>query len=674
VNLSANTSRVEIGGYSVVTEHYNDAYVPPVVRAQPGDVVAAHLENLLAPRNRLDGHEGHGDAGENPTNLHYFHGGIVTPNNARPPVDASQGNGDNIYVHLKAGRDVEGKPNSFDFKVPIPGEGELDARVLEGEGYISHPPGLNWYHSHLHGISSTQVMGGLSGLLSVGNDDANLRACKVDPSDKTKCLSEADNDTPEVEEQTEKLREKTDVKYVLLRDIPLRAIGAHPEKANGAGAVWAPQDRDLLGNTPCGVWREDESRLDDNKQFRRGFCQRDENSAWLFTLNGQRFPTITVEGGRNVLLRIGNLSANVAYWLELYDEHNESDILRLTILGLDGVVPAKPVDPGQAKIPIEAFDVPDLLLMPASRAEVYVRNDFSHGDQRVYVLRTKHLDMGTDQWPEIQLARVVLKPNEVPSKIALALNASIEQIPAALLPEAAPTPAAPPPMPEGCFRDIDPAKGEHRRMSFMGPIGGRWKVMTEIVHPPDVEPGRKFDEDEFLPSEDGDSSDKTTIPPIPFEVYEQPDGIDWEGKHNKHVCIRLDHHGSHQQLWVLYNTTSAVHNFHIHQMKFRLATQKELEDHHILPPTSAQTCDSEQCDQPNYKFYEKGSATNVAGSRVRWHDTIPIPSGTKVFLIMSFDAPEQVGRFVFHCHILKHEDNGLMAPIEVWDPSATVDR
>jgi suppressor of ftsI len=28
-------------------------------------------------------------------------------------------------------------------------------------------------------------------------------------------------------------------------------------------------------------------------------------------------------------------------------------------------------------------------------------------------------------------------------------------------------------------------------------------------------------------------------------------------------------------------------------------------------------------------------------------------------------APVQVGRFVFHCHILEHEDGGMMAPIEV---------
>jgi hypothetical protein len=47
INLTAKTSRIEVGGYSVVTEHYNDTYIPPVVRANAGDIVASHLENLL---------------------------------------------------------------------------------------------------------------------------------------------------------------------------------------------------------------------------------------------------------------------------------------------------------------------------------------------------------------------------------------------------------------------------------------------------------------------------------------------------------------------------------------------------------------------------------------------------------------------------------------------------
>jgi hypothetical protein len=260
----------------------------------PGDTVAAYLENRLLPRPH--GEMVQGDADENPTNLHYFHGGIVSPNNPRPHVEL--GTGDNIYVHLKSG-------GHHDFEVPIPGKNSLNARVLEGEGFISHPPGLNWYHSHLHGISSDQVIGGMSGLISVGDAKANVKAaCKKNPADETNCLNDVDKDTAD-------LKYETVTRYVLLRDMPLRAISALPEAASGENAEWAPQDQDFPTpelKTPehkvCGVWNKERSELGLEEGLRKGFCQFDKDSAWLFRLNGQRFPTITVAENQNLLLEL----------------------------------------------------------------------------------------------------------------------------------------------------------------------------------------------------------------------------------------------------------------------------------------------------------------------------------------------------------------------------------
>jgi hypothetical protein len=79
----------------------------------------------------------HGAADDNPTNLHYFHGGIVTPRNSRDFGDGdARGDptnlGDNVYVHLKTSRKLQNQ-STGEFNVPIPGEGKLDARVLEAE-------------------------------------------------------------------------------------------------------------------------------------------------------------------------------------------------------------------------------------------------------------------------------------------------------------------------------------------------------------------------------------------------------------------------------------------------------------------------------------------------------------------------------------------------------------
>jgi FtsP/CotA-like multicopper oxidase with cupredoxin domain len=277
----------------------------------------------------------------------------------------------------------------------------------------------------------------------------------------------------------------------------------------------------------------------------------------------------------------------------------------------------------------------------------------------------------------------VLQPSKPLGGIALALNVQIAQTPfegfvaAKMIIPGGPIP--PRPLPLGCVRDLDPSKGEHRRVTFEDAtakgfkLGAEFGVMTEIVHPPGSE---FYEEKDFNP-------DKTATVEASFEEYEQKqkdgsmDGsIDWEGNDSpnpnhgpNHVCIHIDdndpdHKGSHKQLWVLTNTTTKLHNFHIHQMKFRLATLDELFDHHIIPSSRSHTCHPiDQCKDPDYKLYDPSPDPKTI-----WHDTIPVPADGRqnVFIIMSFDDPLQVGRFVYHCHILKHEDKGLMAPIEVW--------
>jgi FtsP/CotA-like multicopper oxidase with cupredoxin domain len=658
IYVTAKTSEVEIGGYKLVTENYNGFYLTPVVEAMPGDTVAAHLVNTLAPAAPAHGAMGHGDAGQNPTNLHYFHGGIVSPKNARPK-QAELGNGDNVYVYLRNGL-------NFDFEVDIPGEKKLDARVLEKDGFIPHPLGLNWYHSHLHGISAAQVTGGMSGLLSIGEATANVKAaCRKDPNDETKCRND-------VKKETADLRARTKARYALLRDIRIEQITKRPEEADGAPAVWARTKQDFPPGTKCGAWRPGGSALDnDDPKLRKGYCQTDANSAWLFTVNGQRFPTVTAEGGQNLVLRLGNLSANVAYWLELYNEADPKKILPLTILTLDGVVPARPVTQEQADKPVEAFTEDNVLLMPASRVEIYIRNDEKvHSNPEVYILGTKGIsNTGQDEWPEIQLARIVLEPNAAVSPVVVALNAPVLNIPQELFAEGALE--AKPELPPGCTRDLDPASNEYRRVMFIP--GGKtsdgrktdWSIETHIVRPDAA--GLK-EESEYDPVQPSKPGEKTVVKAVPFEEYENDGLIDWS---KDHVCVLLDNKGSHKQLWVLTNITPVLHNFHIHQMKFRLARKEELESHHIKPPDNPFACDEDPCNQPNYRLYDaRVSGANQSAAEPEWHDTIPVPPSRTVFLIMSFDAEEQIGRYVFHCHILKHEDNGLMAPIEVWAPTS----
>jgi FtsP/CotA-like multicopper oxidase with cupredoxin domain len=45
-----------------------------------------------------------------------------------------------------------------------------------------------------------------------------------------------------------------------------------------------------------------------------------------------------------------------------------------------------------------------------------------------------------------------------------------------------------------------------------------------------------------------------------------------------------------------------------------------------------------------------------------WKDTVLVAPGEKVQVIIKF---EQKGTFVFHCHNLEHEDDGMMLNFQV---------
>jgi Multicopper oxidase len=51
-------------------------------------------------------------------------------------------------------------------------------------------------------------------------------------------------------------------------------------------------------------------------------------------------------------------------------------------------------------------------------------------------------------------------------------------------------------------------------------------------------------------------------------------------------------------------------------------------------------------------------------------DVVNLPVQSTVKILIPFTNPVIVGKLVYHCHIVSHEDNGMMAVIEVVDPQA----
>ena len=91
--------------------------------------------------------------------------------------------------------------------------------------------------------------------------------------------------------------------------------------------------------------------------------------------------------------------------------------------------------------------------------------------------------------------------------------------------------------------------------------------------------------------------------------------------------------------WIIENRTNELHDFHIHQLHFLLM------DYNGRPVN-----EDFLRDTVNVPYFNG--------------HTLSYPS---VRLRMDFRDPNTVGMFVYHCHVLEHEDKGMMGSIRV-DP------
>ena len=147
VNLTMHTM-VDAGNVTHYCYSYSDSVEAPTLLANPGDVIIFNLTNDLT---ELPGSMQHGDSGSSApsdpcaggsmtsasTNVH-FHGLNIPPKCHQDEV---------IKTTIQPG------DPPFEYKFQIP---------------KNDPPGLYWYHPHIHMFTATQVVGGAAGALIIG--------------------------------------------------------------------------------------------------------------------------------------------------------------------------------------------------------------------------------------------------------------------------------------------------------------------------------------------------------------------------------------------------------------------------------------------------------------------------------------------------------------------------
>lgn len=102
------------------------------------------------------------------------------------------------------------------------------------------------------------------------------------------------------------------------------------------------------------------------------------------------------------------------------------------------------------------------------------------------------------------------------------------------------------------------------------------------------------------------------------------------------------------EIWAFTNTTTFSHPMHIHLVQFQVL------DH--------QPFDLERYNEDGSIFYT-GPPTAPAPNMRSWKDTIEVPAGTITRVIANFSP--YTGNYVWHCHILEHEDYDMMRPFQV---------
>ena len=102
------------------------------------------------------------------------------------------------------------------------------------------------------------------------------------------------------------------------------------------------------------------------------------------------------------------------------------------------------------------------------------------------------------------------------------------------------------------------------------------------------------------------------------------------------------------EIWELVNLTDDVHPIHLHMVKFQILDRRRFDGFQYMTAGTLRYT---------------GPILPVDPNELGWKDTARVNAKTVTRIIVPFTG--YPGRYVWHCHILEHEDNEMMRPFEV---------
>jgi FtsP/CotA-like multicopper oxidase with cupredoxin domain len=632
-----------------------DAYQGALLHLEPGDTLGIDLVNTMTHSGAqsacmaMDA----GDAGL--LNLH-THGLLVPP-----------------YAHAAVPQPVFGDTVFHCVADQAAASGNVLAKQMRYEIAIpkSHPLGINWIHPHVHGLAKQQVSSGMTSMIEIGQ--AGQQLCRPTQGGGNACAT----------------IDPARVKHMLLKDAQLVPNDI-------AYAVQADEDADFCGPNKFDVVAN------------QGECIGANGGYWVFTINNVKMPAWTIPADGYEIWRIQNASALVTYRLSLrarFPTVDTEQIARFQVLSMDGAGLAPSGTSGQATLPYAT----EVLLMPSSRIDLLVQAPAKNTRSADYVLVNEAYQAGSapsdaDIWPHIALATVNLQTN----RATLTAMAEPPPLPTSpLLALSAPAPGKVDKALQANCAHLDSATQAQRdfyraHLHVAEKSGWRRRVYFALLDPDFalgntlVDPnGTEFD---LLGNALASNSD------VALDIFHlMGDKTD--------LCVAKN---AGSEVWELVNVSAEVHNFHIHQLKFEpvriadkiLDMRAPSDDDRILIPDEllfkSGTLDLMHdvivvprgssfptADHPDHR----GCLTSVEKSGdqllLKRSDPANACTGTGAIGDLSgmikvrivFDGQQfkigndgagndRFAKFVYHCHILEHEDKGMMASITVIDLEA----
>jgi len=102
------------------------------------------------------------------------------------------------------------------------------------------------------------------------------------------------------------------------------------------------------------------------------------------------------------------------------------------------------------------------------------------------------------------------------------------------------------------------------------------------------------------------------------------------------------------EIWSFINTTDDSHPIHLHLVRFQILDRRRFEPFFYV-----------NTGEIRYT----GPVTPPAPEEAGWKDTVRADPRMVTRIIVRFEG--YLGRYVWHCHVLEHEDNEMMRPYDV---------